>query len=163
MTTPRTVFIQVVDRPARGFILKRGCTATEYFEYCEEVGCDIWPILTGIHDALYEPIGAWMPPQMTPPGTSSYVQGVEVPMDYSGPIPEGFDRIDLPACQMMVFQGPPFKDEDFEEAIGELGEIMEGYDPARYGFIWADEDGPRFQMEPQGYRGYIEARPVRPA
>jgi hypothetical protein len=28
--------------------------------------------------------------------------------------------------------------------------------------VWADEDGPRFQLEPQGYRGYIEARPVRP-
>ena len=29
------------------------------------------------------------------------------------------------------------------------------------GFEWADEDAPRFQLEPWGYRGYIEARPVR--
>ena len=28
-------------------------------------------------------------------------------------------------------------------------------------FKWADEAAPRFQMEPQGYRGYIEGRPVR--
>jgi AraC family transcriptional regulator len=35
------------------------------------------------------------------------------------------------------------------------------YNPEIYGFCWADEDGPRFQLEPQGYRGYIEGRPVR--
>jgi hypothetical protein len=33
--------------------------------------------------------------------------------------------------------------------------------PEIYGFKWADADGPRFQMEPQGYRGYIEGKPVR--
>jgi AraC family transcriptional regulator len=158
-----TVFVQVIERPARGFILKRGIAATDYFEYCEEVGCDVWDTLTGIRDALYEPIGAWMPPSMVPDGTSEYVQGVEVPLDYAGPVPDGFERTDLPACKMMVFQGPPFKDEDFGDAIGDLWEIMKTYDPTRYGFQWADEDGPRFQMEPQGYRGYIEARPVRPA
>jgi AraC family transcriptional regulator len=42
-----------------------------------------------------------------------------------------------------------------------LSEVMETYCPELYGFEWADEDAPRFQMEPQGYRGYIEARPVR--
>ncbi|HYE10704.1 MAG TPA: AraC family transcriptional regulator, partial [Patescibacteria group bacterium] len=35
------------------------------------------------------------------------------------------------------------------------------YDPKLYGFDWADEDAPRIQLEPAGYRGYIEARPVR--
>ena len=39
---------------------------------------------------------------------------------------------------------------------------MKNYQPELYGFRWADEDGPRFQLEPQGYRGYIEGRPVRP-
>lgn len=40
--TPGTVFVQAVDRPARKLILKRGKTASNYFEFCEEVGCDIW-------------------------------------------------------------------------------------------------------------------------
>jgi AraC family transcriptional regulator len=62
---------------------------------------------------------------------------------------------------MMVFQGQPYKDEKFEEAIGELWEVMKAYKPEIYGFTWADEDGPRFQLSPMGYRGYIEARPVR--
>jgi hypothetical protein len=38
---------------------------------------------------------------------------------------------------------------------------MERYDPTLYGFAWADEDAPRFQLNPVGERGYIEARPVR--
>ncbi|HEX9061894.1 MAG TPA: AraC family transcriptional regulator [Clostridia bacterium] len=156
-----TVFVQVIDRPARKLILKRGIKATHYFEYCEEVGCDVWDILSGIKEALYEPIGMWMPENLVKPGTSIYAQGVEVSKDYTGEVPEGYDIIDLPPCKMMVFQGKPFEDEKFEEAISELWEVMKNYDPSIYGFEWADEDGPKFQLSPMGYRGYIEARPVR--
>jgi AraC family transcriptional regulator len=160
-TKADTVFVQVVDRPARKLILKRGIKATHYFEYCEEVGCDIFGVLTSIKDALYEPIGMWLSENLREPGTSVYAQGVEMPADYSGEVPEGYEIIDLPPCKMMVFQGPPFDDEKFQEAIGDLWEVMKTYNPETYGFAWADEDGPRFQLEPQGYRGYIEARPVR--
>lgn len=38
---------------------------------------------------------------------------------------------------------------------------MAEYDPTLYGYAWADEAAPRFQLEPRGSRGYIEARPVR--
>ncbi len=159
--TNNTVFVQVVERPARKLILKRGVKAKHYFEYCEEVGCDIWDTLCGIKDALYEPIGIWLPENLRAPGTSVYAQGVEVPVDYRGEIPQGYEIIDLPGCKMMVFQGPPFDDEKFGEAIDDLWSIMNSYNPELYGFRWADEDGPRFQLEPQGERGYIEARPVR--
>lgn len=157
-----TVFVQVVDRPERKLILKRGVRATHYFEYCEEGGCDeVWGVLTGIKDALYEPIGMWLPENLRRPDTSVYAQGVEMPADYADKVPEGFELIDLPPCKMLVFQGQPYDDEKFEQAIGNLWEVMKSYDPELYGFAWADEDGPRFQLEPMGYRGYIEARPVR--
>ncbi|MDF2531559.1 MAG: AraC family transcriptional regulator [Clostridia bacterium] len=156
-----TVFVQVVDRPARRLILKRGIKATHYFEYCDEVGCDVWGLLSSIKDAIYEPVGMWLPENMVRPGTSVYAQGVEVSANYAGEVPEGFDMIDLPPCKMMVFQGQPFEDEKFEEAISEIWETMKSYDPKIYGFEWADEDAPRIQLEPAGYRGYIEARPVR--
>ena len=156
-----TIFVQVVERPARKLILKRGVKAKHYFEYCEEVGCDIWEALSGVKEALYEPIGMWLPENLCKPGTSVYAQGVEVPLGYKGIIPAGCELIELPPCKMMVFQGPPYEDEDFEQAIGELWELMKNYDPRLYGFDWADEDGPRFQLVPMGYRGYIEARPVR--
>lgn len=156
-----TIFVQVVERPARKLILKRGIKAADYYAYCEEVDCEIWDVLTGIQHALYEPIGMWLPVNLRTPGTSEYAQGVEMPLDYAGPIPEGCDCIDLPPCKMMIFQGQPFDDADFEQAIGSFWETIKNYNPEIYGFKWADEDGPRFQLEPQGYRGYIEGRPVR--
>ena len=160
--SPQTVFVQVVDRPERKLILKRGVKATHYFEYCEEVGCDeVWDTLAHIKDALYEPIGMWLPNNLRRPNTSEYAQGVEMPAAYAGEVPEGFELIDLPPCKMMIFQGRPYDDEKFEQAIGNLWEVMKDYDPKLYGFAWADEDAPRFQLEPMGYRGYIEARPVR--
>lgn len=156
-----TVFVQVVERPARKVLLKRGIKADEYFAYCEEVGCDIWGVLTSVKEALYEPIGMWLPKSLIKEDTSQYVQGVELPLDYSKPIPEGFEIIELPPCKMMVFQGQPYEDENFEEAIGDMWELMKTYDPVLYGYEWADEEAPRFQLAPMGYRGYIEARPVR--
>ncbi len=158
----KTVFVQVVERPARKVIMKRGVRATHYFEYCGEVGCDVWDVLSHVKEAMYEPIGMWLPEGMITPGTSAYVQGVEVPVDYSGAVPDGFELMDLPPCMMMVFQGEPYDDCRFQEAIGEVWEVMKRYNPEVYGFEWADEDAPRFQLAPMGYRGYIEARPVRP-
>lgn len=158
---PSAIFVQVVDRPARKLILKRSTKAADYFAYCEEVGCDIWGILCSIKEALYEPIGMWMPDNLRPEGTSIYTQGVEVPLDYSGEIPEGFEIMQLPACKMLIFQGPAYDDEKFMAAIGELWEQTANYKPEIYGYEWADEVAPKFQLAPMGYRGYIEGRPVR--
>ena len=36
----RTMTVTAVERPARKLILVRSVKATEYFSYCEEVGCD---------------------------------------------------------------------------------------------------------------------------
>lgn len=160
-STTNTVFVQVIERPARKVILRRGVNAQDYFAYCEEVGCDIWGLLCSVKEALYEPIGMWLPQKFRSAGTSYYVQGVEVPADYDGVVPEGLELMDLPPCQMMVFQGQPFEDELFDQAVWEVSEAIHTYNPPIYGFAWADEDAPRFQLEPQGWRGYIEARPVR--
>lgn len=35
------IFTQVIERPARKLILKRGIKAEDYFAYCEEVGCEV--------------------------------------------------------------------------------------------------------------------------
>lgn len=160
-TNANTVFVQVIERPERKLILKRGVKAQDYFKYCEEVGYDVWGILSRIKNALYEPMGLWLPQNMVEPNTSIYAQGVEVPKSYNGEIPEGFDIIELKPCKMMVFQGQSFEDEKFDEAINELWQVINNYDPRLYGFEWAEEDAPKFQLELQGYRGYIEGKPVR--
>jgi AraC-like DNA-binding protein len=151
------VFVQVIDRPARKLILKRGVKASHFIEYCEEMGDEVWEVLSGIKEALYYPIGMWMPDSLRKPDTSVYTQGVEVPASYAGDVPEGFEVIDLPTCKMMVFQGPPGQEPPACWDL--LRHAIDTYDPKIYGFEWADEDGPRFQMAPDVYA--IEARPVR--
>lgn len=160
-STANTIFVQVVERPARKLILQRARAATHYFEYCEELGCDVWGVLSSIKGAMYEPIGMWLPENLRKPGTAEYAQGVEVPVDFKGELPEEMEIIDLPPCKMMVFQSQPYPDEKMGEVIGMVQKSIEAYDPAVFGFQWADGDGPWFQLAPIGERGYIEARPVR--
>jgi hypothetical protein len=87
---------------------------------------------------------------------------VELPLDYAKPLPQGFEIMTLEPCKMMVFQGQPYDDANFEAEVMSLMKTIEDFDPSVYGYAWADEEAPRFQLEPLGYRGYIEARPVRP-
>ena len=165
--TVKTVFVQIMERPARKLILRRSKKAEHYFDYCDEFGCGTpekpapWDILCGIKEAIYEPVGVWLPDNMRPEGTGTYAHAVEVPDDYAGELPEGFEIISLPPCKMLIFQGEPFDDEKYDEAIRELVGQTEGYDPTVYGYEWDDEIAPCFQLAPMGYRGYIEGRPVR--
>jgi len=62
----------------------------------------------------------------------------------------------------MVFQGEPYDDDDFMEEISEVWKHIDKFDPNVYGYQWAEEAAPRFQLIPMGYRGYMEARPVKP-
>ena len=169
MNKTSVIFTQIVNRPLRKLILKRGIAADNYHDYCLEIGCGnhdasaAWDVLTEIKEALYEPVGVWLPENMHPVGTGIYAHGVEVPEDYQGVIPAGFDVIELPACQMMVFQGEPYDDEIFEEAVGLCMEQIKRFNPEVYGFEWAPELAPRMQLAPEGWRGYIEMLPVRKA
>ena len=160
MSEIRNVFIQVIEKPSRKVIIKRGLNANEYFSYCEEVGCDVWGLLKSIKSISGEPVCMWLPQEMRKPVTNEYVQGVEVEEDYSGKVPEGFEIIDLPAATYLLFRGEPFADEDYEVAITEIWDAEKKYNPEFIGFKW-DDKNPRIQLEPRGERGYIELVPVK--
>ena len=156
----KNVFLQVVEKPARKAVIKRGREARDYWTYCEEVGCDVWGLLTSMKSIAGEPVCLWLPLQYIKPNTSEYVQGVEVPIDYAGAVPEGFDVIELPKCKYIMFQGEPFEEADFGEAIRQVWDAIGKYDPQTIGLCW-DDTNPRIQLEPIGTRGYIELRPVK--
>ena len=160
MSETRNIFIQVIEKPARKVIIKRGIKATEYWSYCEEVGCDVWGLLTSIKSISGEPVCLWLPKHLRKPAANEYVQGAEVEADYAGPVPEGFEVIDLPAATYLLFRGEPFAEENYEAAIGEIWEAEKKYDPAFIGYTW-DEKNPRIQLEPRSERGYIELVPVK--
>lgn len=160
MENVQSVFVQVIRKPARKVLIRRGVAAEEYFAYCGEVGCDVWGLLLSICPREGEPVCLWLPEQYKKPGTSTYVQGVEMAPDYDGKVPEGFDVIDLPAAEYLAFQGEPFREEDYSQAILAVEAAMDRYDPAVIGYVW-DDSNPRIQLEPRGARGYIELRPVK--
>ena len=128
--------------------------------YCEEVSGDVGGILMSMTSLCGEPVCMWLPERYKKPNTSTYVQGVEVDPDYCGEIPEGFDLIRLPEAEYLMFQGQPFREEDYCEAIQSVQEAMDSYNPEIIGFGW-DDTNPRIQLEPRGERGYIEFRAVR--
>ena len=160
MKKTNNIFIQVIHKPERKVICKRGISAEDYFPYCEEVGCDVWGVLLSMDSLCGEPVCLWLPQQYKKPNTSTYVQGIEVAADYSGPVPEGFDTILLPAADYLMFQGEPFAEEDYCDAIASVQQAMNSYDPAVIGYAW-DDSNPRIQLEPRGSRGYIEMRAIK--
>lgn len=176
MEEVRTVFVQAVHKPARKAVIKRGVRATDYFSYCEEVGCDVWGLLLSIKSDVknlipgrgdqgpslidWEPVCLWLPGIYIKAGTSTYVQGAEVSLDYAGAVPEGFDLVEFPACDYLMFQGEPFEEEDYCQAIEQVWSAVKRYNPSVLGYEW-DENNPRIQLEPIGQRGYIELLPVR--
>ena len=160
MKQVQSVFVQVIHKPERKVIIKRGKTAEDYFAYCEEVGCDVWGMLMSMTSLCGEPVCLWLPEPYRTPETSVYVQGVEVAAEDSAPVPEGFDVIQLPAAEYLAFQGEPFLEEDYAEAILAVQHAMDRYDPTVIGYVW-DDASPRIQMEPRGERGYMELRAVK--
>ena len=160
MENLQSIFIQPIHKPERMCIIKRGKSADDYFSYCEEVGCDVWGILTSMDSLCGEPVCMWLPEKYVEPGTSVYVQGVEVPADYDGKIPDGFDTIRLPEADYLMFSGEPFPEERYCEAIEAVGHAVSRYNPSVGGYEW-DKENPRIQLEPVGSRGYIELHPVK--
>ena len=160
MNNVQSVFVQLMHKPERKVICKRGAAAEDYFSYCEEVGCDVWGLLTSMDSLCGEPVCLWLTARDRKPDTSVYVQGVEVPADYSGTVPKGFDVIELPAADYLMFQGEPFREEDYCDAITAVQHASDNYNPALIGYQW-DDCNPRIQLEPIGERGYIELRPVK--
>ena len=67
MKTTSNIFIQVIHKPQRKIILKRGIKAEDYFSYCEEVGCDVWGTLLSMDSLCGEPVCLWLPEQYRKP------------------------------------------------------------------------------------------------
>lgn len=160
----KTVFVEIVERPKRKAIIKRAKSGCDYFEYAESLGCNewqaIWGTLLSINGAIDRPCGMWLPKKFIDKNTSSYVQGVEVPYDYSGEIPHGFDVIELETCSYIKFISETFKDENFSEAVEYVQEAIKHYKPETKNCSYCFDTNPRIQFEPSGDIGYAEMCPV---
>ena len=159
MAETRNIFVTRITKPKRKVMIKRGVKGEEYWDYSMEVGCDVWGILKSITP---EPVCMWLPDKYRKPGTSKYVQGVELPFDWNGKVMDGFEVVDMDESEYLMFQGEAFEEEYYEEAIKEVERAMEKYDPSLIGARW-NGDEPRIQLEPRGERGYIECKAIKKA
>jgi len=158
----RTVTVTVVEKPACKLILIRGKKSQNYFEFCAEMGCDKFEILETVPGALDKPVQIDLPPCMITPGTSLAAAALEVPADFSGEIPEGFEIIDLPPHLYMWFNGAPYEDERmYGEAHQELYRAIDNYKPELYGYEYAKDSAPVFNYFASAVNGVRQMIPVR--
>lgn len=133
-----TVTVTAVERPARKLIFLR-YKAEGYFAACEEVGCEWEGIFNSVPEKFDTAAGGRLPSQLIRPGTGENAFFIEVPLDYSKSIPDGYEIAELPPCTYLYFTGMPFEDEnDFCVAIGILNEAIEAYPFECFG--WARSD-----------------------
>lgn len=127
---------EIIKHPRIKILIKDSNSATDYFSYCEENGCDVWDDLKKI-DPSKQPIAIWLP-------DGRYVQGIET--DHINP---DYKVITLPEMTLLQVQGEPYIDENYQIAIQEVQDYIESN-------IKTKENGYRFQFEPMGEQGYIE-------
>lgn len=150
------IYVHNKTKVSRKLIYMNGINAEEYFTYCEEVGCEVWGILLSIKEGLYEPVGLWLPNSIRKDKISPYIQGVEVPLDYDGIVPEGMEVLTLPETSFIEFSSEPCPDEELYEAIGSVRRAIDTYDPVAHGYEWDLSTAIRYQHSPDPMLGYTE-------
>ncbi len=125
-----------------------------------EVGCDVWGLLLSMDSFCGEPVCLWLPEKYIKPNTSKYVKDAEAVADFDDEIPDGFDIITLLESKYLMFQGKPFAEGNYCEAITAGQQSMDKFEPSMIGYKW-DNENPRIQLEPRGERGYIELKAVK--
>jgi hypothetical protein len=159
---PATVTVTAVERPARRLIMLRSTNADDYMSYCEEKGCDWEGTLNSIPDRYDDAAVVSLPPSLMKEGTSGTASGVEVPSNYCGDIPDGYEIVDLPGCTMLYFCGSEYHDEeDFCDAIKIVSDALISYRPERFGWILDHGAAPSFNFGASAEKGARMAVPVR--
>jgi len=139
--------ITKLERPKRKLIFLRSKKATDYFSYCEEMGCEWEGLFSSISEKLEAPAILELPKNLFKAGFSNIASGVEVPFDYNGSIPENCEIAELEECKMLFFESEPFeKEEEFFPACESVFKAVEKYDPTKYGMKCADDIAPRFNF-----------------
>lgn len=149
-------------RPKRKLLFLRSKKATDYWTYCEEVGCDWEGMFNSVPEKMDTAALLQLPAGLEREGFSNIASGIEVPFDYQGKIPEQWETAILEECDMMVFQSEPYeKEEDFCVALSHVTNALEKCDLKAYGYELDDTIAPRFNFGAEAAKGAKIAVPVR--
>ena len=163
MNLPKTsATVTAAERPSRNLIILRSKAATDYFSFCEEVGCDWEGMLNSIPEKLDNAALITLPNHLVCAGTSATAAGVEVPLAYAKPLPAPYEMIALPPCVLLYFEGLPLENEEaFCQAIDTVSAAIQSYNPMRYGYQFDDTVAPRFNFGISAEGGAKLAVPAR--
>lgn len=158
----RVVTATIIEKPACKLVLLRGIKSTDYFSYCEEMGCDIWGVLESIPEAIDKVAFVELPPTMITGGTGRVACAVEVPTDFNSSVPIDCSIIDIPEHKAIWFQGAPYEEENwFGEAHSEMNQAVKNYKPELHGLTFASDTYPIFHYGTSAETGCREVVPVR--
>ena len=157
------LFVRVEHIPAHKYLGVFEKRATNYCEFWDYQDCDtITGIVTSM-DKLAHPIVTAHTAGWVKDGEKrTYFYGTGVPLDYNGPVPEGFELRDVPASDYLVFGYPSF---DFmtenADVMGAVEKMAWNFDPSVMGYSWNEEDCPDYQRHYPEKFGYQVLRPVK--
>ena len=161
MDTTAICTVTPVNRQKRKLIYLTSKSATDYLSYCEEVGCEWEGLLNSIHEKFDTAALIDLPDSLQEKGISKIASGVEVPIDYEKPLPNGYKMAELPECLLLYFQSEPYDNpDDFGKYIGQVFKAIENYDFERYGYKYATSIAPTLNLGAQPESGARIAIPV---
>ena len=150
-----------VNRPKRKLIYLPSKSATDYFSYCEEVGCAWEGLLNSIPEKFDTASLIDLPDFLVDEDISKVAAGVEVPIDYDKPLPGGYKIAELEECIMLYFQSEPYENpDDFGDRIGQVFKAIESYNLERYGYNSASNIAPMLNLGAEPEIGARVAIPV---
>lgn len=149
------------ERPKRKLIYLPSVKAEDYFSYCEEMGCEWEGLLNSIPERFEPAALVELPDFAVPEGCSKTAAGIEVPLTFDKPLPEGYLTVELQECTMLYFQSEPYEDEnDFCAAIESTYAAVEKYKPEVYGYRFAYDIAPSFNLGAEAATGARLAVPA---
>ena len=151
-----------VAKTERKLIFQPSRKAKDYFTYCEEMGCEWEGLLNSIPEKLDTAALIELPDGLREEGFSAIASGIEVPLNFDKPLPEGYKTAILDNCTMLYFQSEPYeKDEDFCIAIDSTYRAIRQYDPSSFGYQYDYSSAPTFNYGADSSAGARIAVPVK--
>ncbi len=161
MSTASVCTVTPVNRSKRKLIYLPSKSATDYLSYCEEVGCNWEGLLNSIPEKFDAAALIDLPDSLQKKDISKIAAGVEVPLDYEKPLPDGYEVAELPECVMLYFQSEPYDNpDDFGKYIGQVFKAIENYNLERYGYKHAASIAPTLNLGAEPEIGARIAIPV---
>ena len=155
-----------VQRPKRKLIFLRSKDVSGacggYWEFCQEMGCE-WEGLLNSHPEKFDTAAfLTLPTALKREGYALAAAGIEVPLEYDGEIPEGYEMAELEPCEMLYFQSQKYEnEEDFGTYLKAVFKAAEEYDYAGFGFVRDNSIAPVFNFGADAKHGAKLAVPVR--